>query len=356
MRNPPHRSLIALLIVITGAASYFFAYKLPGSEATIDEGVPLTAENVDIGTQPETQHYVHHFRIKNLAGESIRIARLGSTCDCADLSPDRDITVPANESVEIAATLRLQARSDCSGLNSSDRKAIPIWAYYSRNGKEEKASWAIECTILQSIVPKEPIVSLGMQSIQLPDLIRTTEILASEEVQRIDCEGSLHWSLQIDEMPSRAPRVFAAKLYWKGERKPAKFDELISLRPIDREGKSMSVKQIRCIGEWVEDVISVPRVVAFGRRRLGEIGEEAIRFRSLTGAKFEIESRKTDDKTIAIERHQDKQGPFFLIKKQFDRDGEQSSNAMFEMQCSGPEGKKLQNSVTVLVTYCGYVE
>lgn len=78
------------------------------------------------------------------------------------------------------------------------------------------------------------------------------------------------------------------------------FDERVVFIPHDKDGRRLPESEIHITGEFVPDVICVPRELRFGRAKPGTVVEDTISWKSLANRPFTIRSVTSDSPSLVV--------------------------------------------------------
>lgn len=171
-------------------------------------------------------------------------------------------------------------------------------------------------------------------------------IQANDSIVAIDYEAPPGWSVTISRDQSSAAGRFIAVVQRKPEGKLGPVADVIRFTPIDGQGQRLPAKDLRIVGEVVQDVVVHPREIHHGRQRSGAIGDEMIRLVSLTNQPFRVTSVRSTSTDLHVSRVPATDGSWlYSLRLRFTATGDQEALTVFTIREEG--AKEFEISVPV---------
>lgn len=282
--------LLGFLLGLLLVASAIVWASCARSSRTNPETEPLVvaAAELDLGTQYETPVFHHRFHIRNVSNAPVTVQRLESTCDCLRLSPGGPFTIDGGAQA-VDVTVALKINSPCQRSRGIDQPlSIPIRAHVAESGNAIRVvEWNLTCSAKAAFRIVSGSASFGLQSVEQLHLTREFIVELGPDVRSVECSGSDRWTFSLPKELNNPERRYTGRLSAKMPLKLGTMNEMLILTPINRNGDRLPEAVLRIEGECVEDLISEPRQLVFGRRQVGAVVEEVFSIRSLTGRAVE---------------------------------------------------------------------
>lgn len=323
-----------------------------GLATSVPPTLLVEANELDLGVQYETAAYTHRFRVRNPSGQPIRISELRSTCDCLQLRPSGAFVIPAKDSREIEAVVSLSMQSACQRWRGvADPVSIPIHVAYSGlDGVMRKDAWELTAMVHPAIRVRPGQVRLGLAPVNQP-LKRALTVELAEHVSRVESEGASNWVVTGLGQVRTTRGPLSVTLEWRGPPQPTVVEDSVVLTPFDRNGNRLPETRLAITGEFVEDIIAMPREVRFGRQQLGEVVEDAVSLASLAGAHVRTAEFRGVPRGVSLTPVRREGGSLeFLVRLTAAEVGEQRVEV--ELAVTDDRGRAV--TVRLPVTYFGY--
>jgi hypothetical protein len=308
--------------------------------------------DLQLGRVYETSSYAHSLHFTNTADRSVTIKAFHTTCDCINITPEKDVEISPKETKIVHLALKLLSGQVVPPHPGGEHRNLELTAAYLLAGEALRTtSWRLNCTIVPTIQPQQTRIWIGMQSELSPVIQRSVDINATGDIAWIDCEAREDWSARIDQLqPAQSPRVFRLTVRSRGQLSPRRISDVIRLTPMSRQNERLAAKEIRLEGEIVRDVVAVPTGIYHGRRSQGTAAIEAISLRSLLNRKFRVRGlRPLRDDVEAAHAVDTGDDPIYSITTRFLRPGDQKTAVEFTIQ----DESGVEYAITVPVCYHG---
>jgi hypothetical protein len=337
-------------LVLLCALVYWFP--LPGrGNARAPERLVIPSSCLDFGEVWENKSFVWPVVVQNSGKENVEILDFASSCSCTAIEP-RALTIPAGESREVRLTIDLRPRKEADLTAELRNFDVTLWPRIGDKGtKASRLAWTINGRVRSAIRLEQRIVDLGRHS-------EASQPLASQEVvvtSFVPLHGIIAKADSPDLQVSVAPKsespaqfrvVVSPKTFEIGAIKAE-----ITLVPQQTEHQPLPGKTLTVVGRIVNDIEISPPSAAFGARPVGEVVEEMVSLRSLTGRQLEVTGTTVDAEGVTVEgaARGESSGPGFLLRQRIAKKGEQTGRVTFAV-CT-VDAKEAQ--VVLEVSYLG---
>lgn len=127
-------------------------------------------------------------------------------------------------------------------------------------------------------------VQLGLQSGEsLKGLRRTVRVGLGKHVIGVESPGAPDWCVLVPEAGGRDERSLDVEIVWRGAPRLGPIKDRLQLVPIAGNDRRLQPVVVEVTGEVVDDTITLPREIKFGRCPLGARPEEPFQIVSLGG-------------------------------------------------------------------------
>jgi hypothetical protein len=345
------RMLLApAVLVLLCALAYWFP--LPGrGSARVPEKLVISSSCLDFGEVWENKSFVWPLVVQNPTTEDVKIREFGFSCSCTGIEP-KGLTIPAGESREIRLTIDLRARKEAdltADLRSFDVTIDPQLG--EKGTKSSRLAWTIRGRVRSAIRLEQRIVDLGRHS-EASQPLASQEVLVTSFVPLHGITATADTpDLQVSvapkaETPGQFRVVISPKTFEIGA-----IDAKITLVPQQTEHQPLPGKTLTVVGRIVNDIEISPPSAAFGARPVGEVVEETVSLRSLTGRQLEVTGTTVDGDGLIVERgaRDESSEPRFLLRQRIAKKGEQTNRITMTVRTAGAK----EAQVVLEVSYLG---
>jgi hypothetical protein len=340
-------AIAASLIGYAGGSRLFSNLRPPESEIQLRLVIP--DEELELGRVYETSAREHVFHISNTSARPVTILTFETTCNCLGITPNGNVTLQPNETRSFAVKLSLASHNPQARWQVDEPYKVRFAAVYALDGQTQRSfEWVLNCTLVPTIRFR-PSLYLGVISKRQLRIERSVEILATDEVGDIECAPSHGWTVEVTRKPSEAVgKRFVATIRSQGMLECRQVNDAVRLIPFGPNDQALPAKELKITGAIVEDVVSVPADVHFGRQVCGTSGVDAIRLHSLTNGKFQVKKAISRSGNVLVAPVANESG-CFSIRCRFTESGNQETAADFVIE--DEDGS--QYSLLVPIRYCG---
>jgi hypothetical protein len=304
--------------------------------------------DLDLGRVYETHALKHNFRLTNPGNRVVTITKFNTSCECLGITPGTKVVLQPHETKTFTMKLALVWRPNKAG-SPAEPFRVSFGAVYSVEGEGPLTTfWRLTCVIVPTLKFKPPVLQLGAQSKRQSAIEQTMAIEATEEVRRIEVEPSSRWGVDIVRVQGTSPNQFRAVVRSRGELRLGEVSDVVRLTPIGRDKKPLPAKELKIVGEIVQDVVASPRDVHHGRQSCGTSAAEVIQLRSLTDRLFRVKKVSVRGGDLAVTPLPGS-GSYYSLRLRFSKPGDQEAVAEFMIR----DEDGAEYSIAVPVRYHG---
>jgi hypothetical protein len=333
----------AYLGAVLGYAFLRPAYAPSREEATVHLSIP--AEALEMGTVWEDDRFAWTVPIENRETLPIEVASFSTSCNCASIAPESFVLEPG-ERCELHLDIDLTKQTKPNGEVSISLFPRLKTTPGSELEKRRPPQWTVKGHV-RRILKLQRKVELGRCSeFSQPMPVRSIpiEILTPLESLSAQC-NSTNFSTWIELPPSGEGK---ATLFIKQSKSlpVGEFHGTVTLKATRKGGKLLPARKLEFTGRIVPDIQAVPPVVQVGGRRLGEIFEDVVVLRSMSGKALGAMRAEAEGEGLSVEA--DKESGGYCIRQKVCREGSQTNRVRFVT-----ESGKHPVTIAVPVSYTG---
>lgn len=263
----------------------------------------------------ETNEHVHTLTVTNRRPTSVDIPKLGGTCSCMRIRPNR-LTLSPGESQPVQLTLDLTAAKERPNAEGVREFAVALWAEAEpADGFASRAQWTIHGRVRSAFAVMSAI-PFGRQSEALrPIPSETVPILAFVPLRGVTANVvDSRFTTSVRPKDSNFELTVAPV---PGLRRGS-YRDTVEVTATLPDGTKLPPRSIPVTLDVVPDLEAYPNPIQFGCRTVGEAVSEVISLRSLTAAGFRLERAEVEGDGLSLSPNPG-YGPSYTVRYQFVR-------------------------------------
>ncbi len=330
-----------LLIAVAGAAYWVGVHS---SSYLPNGGLVLDAKYLNFGEVWENEHFTWRLPVENRGETTVEVESFSKSCACLSVEPQCFVLKPG-ERLELRLEINLTSLADEAGYVS-----LRLWPRLKETGRENQTmglgpDWKLGGRV-RRVLAFDRYLFLGRsselaQSPPVPSIPITVLVPLESLIVRSNLPGfsaSVQW-----------PQAGHAMLCLTSvsRRAVGEFEGKVTLQPVIKAGKLLPPQQLRFGGQIVPDVEVVPSALQVGGRLLGEVFDEVVSLRSLTGRAWRAVRTEAEGDGLSVEAVEG--GGRFRVRQKVCRVGSTTNRVRFHAELDGQ-----QVVVIVPVAYTGF--
>jgi hypothetical protein len=330
------RSVLLLCAAMLSAAAVGAnRFLWPTRSAAVAPGpqVAVVVERTHFGEVSESDRFEWTVPVENREPEAVAVTGIAGSCECMAVEPQQFTLEPGGR-IDLRLTLDLRPRPE-------KRVEADVWPFEvvlmplfkPEPGKVRRSpEWKVSGRVRRVLdVPDE--VSLGTHSEFAPALLPRSLVVIPKvpvrslraEVDRPDVAADVRSD---PDRPDRFVVELTAKESWSLGLGDVAWG--VTLHPLAADGTELPPKTIRLTGRVVPDVRAEPPEVLYPARAVGDVVEEVVSLRSLTGTPFRVERVTAEGVGLGVEPVGD--GADYRMRLQLDSPGEHRGVVTFAVE------------------------
>jgi hypothetical protein len=230
---------------------------------------------LDIGTLWDDDHYSWSLPVENREAETVSIDHFSTSCNCLSTTPSR-LELASGEKRDVRLSIDLASKSGPKGDVSVRLRAMtvdgrmgPLWEVHGR---------------VKQLLSTDKFLYLGRHSgLAQPLAPRRITIVSSAPLRSLTAETTLESLEASVEHAAAGKDTYVLTVSTDKKLSVGTVEGAVILKPVLADGQVLPPRRISVRGEIVPDLEAVPAGLQIGRRRLGDLIEESVTLRSLTG-------------------------------------------------------------------------
>lgn len=317
-------SVFCFIAILGAALGYAFrrpATIAPKNEETVRLSIPPGA--LIIGTVWEDDRFDWTVPIENKEAVPVEVASFSRSCNCLSIEPEAFVLEPGER-----RNLHLQIDLLAKQTKPSGEVSISLYPHLKMMSEAELAKrrppkWTLKGQI-RRVLALDRSVYLGRYSeLAQPLPAREIPIEVLVPLQSLSVECSLPSFTASVELPSSGQGKTVLRLVQSTSLPEGPIQGTVTLKPVRQKGKPLPVRRLEIAGKIVPDVEAVPPAVQVGGRRLGEMFEEVVVLRSMTGKTLGTVRAETNGEGLSVEA--DKQSGSYRVRQKVCGEGSQTN-------------------------------
>ena len=343
-----HRLLVGCAALLAVGSYFSLAALSRPSRVGLLQARP---KSLDFGYVWEATDFQWPISIDNVSQEDVRIADFAKSCSCAKAEP-QSIVIPAGGSATVTLTIDLAARlpNDESPQRDFEVVIVPIIdkqserSHFVVRGKVRAA-----ITLAPRNIDFEDSLTRGLQF--APQVAVATCHTPIDQLEVRADESIVH--VVVDRTAS-PPAGFIFEVTPSDMLPDGPFRANIAIIPVTADGARLPATELRVQGVIMPDVRSVPSVIDFGVGSVGDVREETISLRAVSGRPFVPEWDPASSNNAVVEPiGADEHGTYrFTVRCALTASSDQTDTVVFRIHRSGEDSKL----VTIPIAYFGVAD
>jgi hypothetical protein len=293
----------------------------------------VPAEKLDFAEVWETDRFAWTLPVENCGSERVAVTGVVGSCQCLTVEPQQFALDPGGR-IDLRLALDLRPRSGEkaeSGVRPFSVVLMPI--IKPEPGRVWRSpEWKVSGRVRRVLdAPDE--VWLGTHSEFAPALLpRSVTVVPKVPVRSLRATVDRSDIVADVSADRERPDRFVVELTAKdgGSYGPGDISWSVTLHSVAADGTELPPKTIRLTGRIVPDVRSEPLEVLFPARTVGDVVEEVVSLRSLTGTPFRIERMTTEGAGVSVEPMGE--GAGYHVRLRLDSAGEHRGVVTFTVE------------------------
>ena len=215
---------------------------------------------------------------------------------------------------------------------------------------EQSKNWRLVCQVVPTVRIPKPTIWIGTQSVCTSVIEKSVDIEASDAVSWLDWTVSSPWDVTIArEYERTSPAKFRLTVRSSGKLSRRHVEDVVRITPWNRQNEKLPGREVKIVGDIVDDVIPSPSEVHFGRQPCGTVGEETIVLRSLTKRRFRVSPWSGSGDLKVVRGKGNDEACTYSLRLLFASTGDQQTNAVFKIL----DQDGIEYTITLPVRYYG---
>jgi len=326
-----------------------FSWFAPVQDAAIAGSAPkflvVEPESSDFGEVWASNRLEHNLKITNISHNPVTLESFQGDCSCMVSSDVWPMRFGAGETRTINLNLDLTRV-----IPSNDLQVVPyqlkLTGAVESEGARSPIRWELTGRIKPAIHIDPQQIQIGIQSINKANIEKSISVDVADNIVRLECDGRANWfgKVRTDPTPGSSRR-YLVSLTPRPKQTPRIISDKVGIYAIDRSGRRVSSQEVSIGGEFVSDVMPVPRTIQHGRQKLNETLEETFRLETLTGTAFKVLRFAITTPNLTITPVPNRPN-YYISKLVCNQLGEHASSVIFTIEQNGEE-----YTIAILISY-----
>jgi hypothetical protein len=347
-----HIIIVALVAACGAAVAGLFAgrwvYSTRGSGATpspteVRADLAIAADRLNFGEVWESEQLSWTLPVENRESHPVEIESFSATCNCASIQPQKLFLAPG-ERRELQLQLDLVTKPPPNG--EVGVRIRPKLKEETSGGKRLGPDWILSGRV-KRVLSVDEVVYLGRHSeLAQPLPPKVVRVAAIAPLSSLSAKSEIP-EIEVSVLPpSLGTGNYSVTLTQRSRIPVGSVSGCLLLNPVGTSGEALPIRRVVVRLAIVSDLEAEPPAVQVGGRRNGEVFDDVVVLRSLTGRKLGSVRAEAEGEGLTVEATE--VPGEFRVRQSVRGTGTRTNQVRFSAEV---DGRKV--TTVVPVTYTG---